>query len=95
MHGACCPSRGELLAFLTGTLSGARFAGVAGHIESCADCEAQLARLESTADTMGSQLKGLPVHPANGSEDVPLSLLARVRAIRAQDGLTDWDSEDQ
>jgi serine/threonine protein kinase len=44
---------------------------------------------------MGSQLKGLPVHPANGSEDVPLSLLARVRAIRAQDGLTDWDSEDQ
>ena len=52
-----CPSPEVLRAFTNGDLSETRLDGLGEHLESCPDCERQLARLDGLADTVVLELR--------------------------------------
>jgi serine/threonine protein kinase len=67
-----CPGEAELLAFHLGKLPPEKLAALAGHVESCADCEAALQRLDTIADPILAALR----KPASGGPAETVDTLA-------------------
>ena len=60
-----CPSNQTLTGLLADALTAAERDSVARHVEGCAPCQEQLARLTGTPDTKMRRSNG---HPPQGSE---------------------------
>ena len=61
---ATCPSREELLDFAVGKLSDEAAEFLAGHLDSCENCQAELAAFSDAEDTLVARLRGpLPPDP--------------------------------
>ena len=61
---ATCPSREELLDYAVGKLSDEAAESLAGHLDSCENCQAELAALSDADDTLVARLRGpLPADP--------------------------------
>jgi serine/threonine protein kinase len=81
-----CPDEPELLAFHLGTLADEQIEQVAAHLESCADCEAAIQRVEADADGL---LEGLRLSRASHAD--AFDLLAEGRPRRAS--APDWGEQ--
>ena len=55
---ATCPKRGEWIDYLAGKLSEETSDSLADHLESCPDCQADIAALPDTDDTLVALLRG-------------------------------------
>ncbi len=58
MPTATCPSREQLMDYLVGKLPDDASDSLAGHLESCPDCQAELATLADADDTLVARLRG-------------------------------------
>src|SRR5687767_13887094 len=64
MRSPACPSEDELSAFAVGNVSGTTFSRIAGHVESCGDCEARLEGFDQTSDGLVTGLTLLKNGPS-------------------------------
>ena len=82
---ATCPSREELLDYAVGKLSDEAAASQAGHLDSCENCQAELAALSDADDTLVARLRGpLPADPILDEPECSRAV-ARARAIASPD----------
>ena len=90
---ATCPSREELLDYAVGKLSDEAAEALAGHLDTCPACEAQLAALPDADDSLVARLRepatsdpyldesecAGPQSPRRGRFQFPLSIWKRVK----------------
>ncbi len=60
MPASSCPSRETLLQYSIGMLSNQQSDDLAGHLESCPDCQATITTLEDAEDTLIGRLRTPP-----------------------------------
>jgi WD40 repeat protein len=82
-----CPSEDRLLAFHRGTLPEADVEAVAEHLETCADCEAVLGRLDSASDPLLAALRKPVPAPAPAKRRPWVATLSAALALAAVVGL--------
>jgi hypothetical protein len=80
-----CPSQDQLSAFAVGNLSAAAFAEVAGHVETCPDCEALLQEFDDHSDGLVTGLRHLKPPRENEPFAVPQDLLTVARQAATPD----------
>jgi tetratricopeptide (TPR) repeat protein/serine/threonine protein kinase len=78
-----CPTREELAALLAGRLSGDSLAAVAGHLDSCPQCQSLAASLEAGSDPLLSALRRLPTGDAFLAEPQCQEAVARFQKVPA------------
>ena len=82
---ATCPSPEELLDFAVGKLSDEAAESLAGHLDSCENCQAELAALPDAEDTLVARLRGpLPPDPILDEPECSRAV-AKARAIAEAD----------
>src|SRR5262245_36190393 len=74
-----CPNVDALKAFAVGNLSGASFARIATHLESCRACEATLQAFDDHADGLITGLGNLAASGRVDGVGLPETLLAAAR----------------
>src|SRR5262245_27617117 len=74
-----CPNTDSLKAFAVGNLSGASFARIATHLESCRACEATLQAFDDHADGLVTGLANLAAGAREDGVGLPETLLAVAR----------------
>jgi RND family efflux transporter MFP subunit len=85
---ATCPTHEELLDYAVGKLSEEAADALAGHLDSCANCQAELAALPDADDTLVGRLRGpLPSDPILDEPECSRAV-AQARAIAKGDADT-------
>src|SRR5262249_31264609 len=78
-----CPSADELRAFAVGNVTETALARIAGHVEGCRDCEAQLQAFDSASDGLVASLRHLTEPRGHESVTPPPDLLPAARRAAA------------
>jgi serine/threonine protein kinase len=82
-----CPDLGVLAKFATGNLAGRVFARVAGHVERCPICEAELAKFDNPDNPFLSRLRDCATEIAPRRDPALSELLTVVQSIRGEQQL--------
>jgi tRNA A-37 threonylcarbamoyl transferase component Bud32 len=76
-----CPSADDLKAFAAGNLAGASFTAIAGHVETCSQCENRLEAFDHDTDGLVTDLRQLQAQSEADALDMPRELLTIARQV--------------
>lgn len=84
MNTSLHPTPADLTGYALGTIDEASAESIADHLETCADCEATLANLESVGDTVVESLRR-PVSPSDYDNEPELDRAAEIVVALGRD----------